>query len=181
MLNNAEAHFICLPPSTWTLRVWPVSDPTWECLCRSSWMFSVTDYLFLCLHHLTAFVLCPPSFPSSVPSAPPQDVRLHSLSSTSIRVSWVAPPTDSHHKKVAGYVLTYQAVKGQDLQRHQVSGIAADLTSYVLEDLDKWTEYLVWVKAHTDVGPGPESPAALIRTMEDGMLMMTRSNPIHFT
>uniref|UniRef100_H3DD53 Receptor-type tyrosine-protein phosphatase F n=1 Tax=Tetraodon nigroviridis TaxID=99883 RepID=H3DD53_TETNG len=103
----------------------------------------------------------------SIPSAPPQDVSLHSLSSTSVRVSWGAPPTDSHHRKVASYVLAYQAVAGQDEQRHQVSGIAPDLTSYVLEDLDKWTEYLVWVRAHTDVGPGPESPAALIRTLED--------------
>lgn len=100
-----------------------------------------------------------------------------SLSSTSIRASWVAPPTDSHHRKVAGYVLAYQAVSGPDVQRHQVSGIAAELTSYVLEDLDKWTEYLVWVRAHTDVGPGPESPAALIRTLEDGMLMTTQPNP----
>lgn len=99
---------------------------------------------------------------------------MRSLSSTSIRVSWGPPPTDSHHRKVAGYVLAYRPVSGQDAQRRQVSGIAADLTSHVLEDLDKWTEYLVWVRAQTDVGPGPESPAALIRTLEDGMLMMSR-------
>lgn len=92
----------------------------------------------------------------------------------------MAPPTDSHHRKVAGYVLAYQAVQGQGVQRHQVSGINADLTSYVLEDLDKWTEYLVWVRAHTDVGPGPESPAALIRTLEDGTLMMTQPNKSQF-
>lgn len=56
------------------------------------------------------------------------------------------------------------------MERHQVSGIGADVTSYVLEDLEKWTEYLVWVRAHTDIGPGPESPAARIKTKEDGML-----------
>lgn len=142
-------------------------------VCVSTWMF-VQVRLCLCLHHPSVFDLCPPSLPPSVPSAPPQDVCLRSLSSTSIRVSWAVPPTDSHHRKVEGYVLAYQAVQGQDLQRHQVSGISADLTSYVLEDLDKWTEYLVWVRAHTDVGPGPESPAALIRTLEDGTLMMTQ-------
>lgn len=95
-------------------------------------------------------------------------MRAHSLSSTSIQVSWVAPPTHSHHRQVAGYVLAYQAVSGQDVERHQVSGIGADVTSYVLEDLEKWTEYLVWVRARTEVGPGPESPAALTRTLEDG-------------
>ncbi|KAM9357594.1 protein tyrosine phosphatase receptor type Fa [Symphorus nematophorus] len=103
----------------------------------------------------------------STPSAPPQEVRLLSLSSTSIKVSWVAPPTDSRHGEIVRYSLAYQAVTGEDLERHQVSGIAADVTSYVLEDLEKWTEYLVWVRAHTDVGPGPESPAARARTKED--------------
>ncbi|KAM7410688.1 hypothetical protein PAMA_001904 [Pampus argenteus] len=103
----------------------------------------------------------------STPSAPPQEVRLLSLSSTSIKVSWVAPPTDSRHGEIVRYSLAYQALTGEDMERHQVSGIGADVTSYVLEDLEKWTEYLVWVRAHTDVGPGPESPAARIKTQED--------------
>ncbi|XP_031733670.1 protein tyrosine phosphatase receptor type Fa isoform X3 [Anarrhichthys ocellatus] len=103
----------------------------------------------------------------STPSAPPQEVRLLSLSSTSIKVSWVAPPTDSRHGEIALYSLAYQALTGEDVERHQVSGIGADVTSYVLEDLQKWTEYLVWLRAHTDVGPGPESSAACSRTKED--------------
>uniref|UniRef100_A0AAQ5X4N2 Receptor-type tyrosine-protein phosphatase F n=1 Tax=Amphiprion ocellaris TaxID=80972 RepID=A0AAQ5X4N2_AMPOC len=100
-------------------------------------------------------------------SAPPQEVRLLSLSSTSIKVSWVAPPTDSRSGEIVSYSLAYQAVTGEDLKRHQVSGIGADVTSFVLEDLHKWTEYLVWVRAYTDIGPGPESSAARIRTKED--------------
>lgn len=59
-----------------------------------------------------------------------------------------------------------------------MSGIGADVTSYVLEDLQKWTDYVVWVRAHTDVGPGPESSAAGSRTQEDGMLMaLWNTNP----
>ncbi|XP_025755022.1 protein tyrosine phosphatase receptor type Fa isoform X5 [Oreochromis niloticus] len=103
----------------------------------------------------------------STPSAPPQEVHLLSLSSTSIQVSWVAPPTDSQHGEIVGYSLAYQALTGEDQKRHQVSGIGADITSYILEDLEKWMEYLVWVRAHTDVGPGPESSAAKVRTKED--------------
>lgn len=60
------------------------------------------------------------------------------------------------------------------MARHQLYGIGADVTSYVLEDLEKWTEYRVWVRAHTDVGPGPESPTTSIRTQEDGMLMKSQ-------
>ncbi|XP_067368621.1 protein tyrosine phosphatase receptor type Fa isoform X20 [Channa argus] len=103
----------------------------------------------------------------STPSAPPQDIRLLSPSSTSIKVSWVAPPTDSRHGEIVSYSLAYQALTGENTERHQVSGIGADVTSYMLENLEKWVDYMVWVRAHTDVGPGPESPAARIRTKED--------------
>ncbi|XP_019904592.2 protein tyrosine phosphatase receptor type Fa isoform X8 [Esox lucius] len=103
----------------------------------------------------------------STPSAPPQEVHLLSLSSTSIKVSWVAPPAASRHGDIVRYSLAYQATTGEDLKRHEVSGVRADVSSYTLEGLGKWTEYQVWVRAHTDVGPGPESPPARIRTQED--------------
>uniref|UniRef100_A0A673CJT0 Receptor-type tyrosine-protein phosphatase F n=1 Tax=Sphaeramia orbicularis TaxID=375764 RepID=A0A673CJT0_9TELE len=103
----------------------------------------------------------------STPSAPPQEVRLLSPTSTSIKVSWVAPPTDRRHGELVRYSITYQAVTGPDTERHQVSGLGADVTSYTLEGLERWTEYVVRVRAHTNVGPGPESPAARIRTQED--------------
>uniref|UniRef100_A0A8C2PXU8 Receptor-type tyrosine-protein phosphatase F n=1 Tax=Cyprinus carpio TaxID=7962 RepID=A0A8C2PXU8_CYPCA len=103
----------------------------------------------------------------STPSAPPQDVHLLSLSSTSIKVSWVAPPAASRHGAIVRYTVSYQAVNGEDTERHEVPDIGADATSYVLEGLEKWTEYQVWVRAHTDVGPGPESTAVRVRTNED--------------
>nr|XP_055058540.1 receptor-type tyrosine-protein phosphatase F-like isoform X2 [Misgurnus anguillicaudatus] len=103
----------------------------------------------------------------SAPSAPPQDVHLLSLSSTSIKVSWVAPPAASRHGAIVRYTVSYQAVNGEDSERHDVTDIGADASSYVLEGLEKWTEYQVWVRAHTDVGPGPESTAVRVRTNED--------------
>ncbi|KAM8839207.1 receptor-type tyrosine-protein phosphatase F isoform 4-T7 [Synchiropus picturatus] len=103
----------------------------------------------------------------STPSAPPQDVQLLSLSSTRLMVSWVAPPAASRHGAIVRYTVSYQALAGEDTQRHEVSGIGAEATSYVLDDLEKWTEYQVWVRAHTDVGPGPESPPVRMRTKED--------------
>uniref|UniRef100_A0A672MA48 protein-tyrosine-phosphatase n=1 Tax=Sinocyclocheilus grahami TaxID=75366 RepID=A0A672MA48_SINGR len=103
----------------------------------------------------------------STPSAPPQEVHLISLSSTSIKVSWAAPPAASRHGNIVRYSLAYQAVSGEDQQRHEVKDIPADVSSYELEGLEKWTEYVVWVKAHTDVGPGPESSSTRVRTKED--------------
>uniref|UniRef100_A0AAR2JPP9 Receptor-type tyrosine-protein phosphatase F n=1 Tax=Pygocentrus nattereri TaxID=42514 RepID=A0AAR2JPP9_PYGNA len=103
----------------------------------------------------------------STPSAPPQDVRLESLTSTSIKVSWVAPPEASRHGAIVRYSVSYQAVSGEDTERHEVKDIGADALSYVLEGLEKWTEYQLCVRAHTDVGPGPESPPVRARTRED--------------
>ncbi|CAG5896479.1 unnamed protein product [Menidia menidia] len=103
----------------------------------------------------------------STPSAPPQEVHVVSLSSTSLKVSWVAPPADSRHGAIVRYTVSYQALAGEDTERYDESDIGADVTSYVLEGLEKWTEYQVWVRAHTDVGPGPESTPVRMRTRED--------------
>ncbi|XP_031720943.1 receptor-type tyrosine-protein phosphatase F isoform X20 [Anarrhichthys ocellatus] len=103
----------------------------------------------------------------STPSAPPQEVHLVSLSSTSLKVSWVAPPAASRHGAIVRYTVSYQGLAGEDTDRHVVMEIGADASSYVLDGLEKWTEYQVWVRAHTDVGPGPESAPVRMRTKED--------------
>lgn len=126
---------------------------------------------FLCLLDLCS-PLCGcalPSFPTA-PSAPPQEVHLVSLSSTSLKVSWVPPPAASRHGAIVRYTVSYQALAGEDTERHEIKDIGADATSWVLEGLEKWTEYQVWVRAHTDVGPGPESAPVRMRTKEDGRL-----------
>lgn len=126
-------------------------------------------YSFVCLLDLCS-PLCGcalPSFPTA-PSAPPQEVHLVSLSSTSLKVSWVPPPAASRHGAIVRYTVSYQALAGEDTERHEKKDIGADATSCVLEGLEKWTEYQVWVRAHTDVGPGPESAPVRMRTKEDG-------------
>lgn len=103
----------------------------------------------------------------STPSAPPQNVECTSLSSTSIRVSWVAPPVSSRNGALTRYSMAYQAVAGEDTSRHVVDNIPPNVSSWEIKDLEKWTEYRVWVRAHTDVGAGPESPPVIVRTDED--------------
>lgn len=134
----------------------------------SGFPFCLLVGFFVCLIHSPSVWLCSPPLPA--PSAPPQEVHLVSLSSTSLKVSWVAPPAASRHGAIVRYTVSYQALAGEDPDRHEVTGIGADLTSYVLEGLEKWTEYQVWVRAHTDVGPGPESAPVRMRTKEDGRL-----------
>lgn len=125
-------------------------------------------FFFVCLICAPFCVVVPP--PSTAPSAPPQEVHLVSLSSTSLKVSWVAPPADSRHGAIVRYTVSYQALAGEDTERHEKTDIGADATSCVLEGLEKWTEYQVRVRAHTDVGPGPESTPVMMKTKEDGRL-----------
>uniref|UniRef100_A0A6I8NX60 Receptor-type tyrosine-protein phosphatase F n=1 Tax=Ornithorhynchus anatinus TaxID=9258 RepID=A0A6I8NX60_ORNAN len=103
----------------------------------------------------------------STPSAPPQEVECVSTSSTTIRVSWVPPPAPSRNGVITQYSVAYQATEGEDIARHVVDGIGRESSSWEIKDLEKWTEYKVWVRAHTDVGPGPESPPVRVRTDED--------------
>ncbi|XP_035881796.1 receptor-type tyrosine-protein phosphatase F isoform X12 [Phyllostomus discolor] len=103
----------------------------------------------------------------STPSAPPQKVTCVSTGSTTVRVSWVPPPADSQNGIITQYSVAYEAVDGEDRRRQVVNGISREHSSWDLVGLEKWTEYRVWVRAHTDVGPGPESSPVLVRTNED--------------
>lgn len=125
--------------------------------------------------HCTWYVL-PNHFPTSshfiysylAPSAPPQEVACVSISSTTIRVSWVPPPAQSRNGVITQYSVAYQAVEGEDTTKHVVEGIGHEHSSWEISNLEKWREYKVWVRAHTDVGPGPESIPVSVRTDEDG-------------
>ena len=105
----------------------------------------------------------------SEPSAPPQDVRCFSPSSTNILVSWRPPPTELQNGIITKYAVQYTAIEGDDTTTRQISDIPSQNSQYLLENLEKWTEYRVTVSAHTDVGAGPESLPQVVRTEEDGM------------
>ncbi|XP_016388254.1 receptor-type tyrosine-protein phosphatase delta-like, partial [Sinocyclocheilus rhinocerous] len=105
--------------------------------------------------------------PQTQPSAPPQEVKCTSPSSTSILVSWKLPPVELQNGIMTRYTVQYAATEGDDTSLHQVSDIPPEKYHYLLENLEKWTEYRVTVSAHTEAGEGPESLPQLIRTEED--------------
>lgn len=143
------------------------------CICSVlSWLGKSSLCILVCVS--THF----PSSPhfiylSPAPSAPPQEVECVSTSSTTIRVSWVPPPAQSRNGVITQYSIAYQAVEGDDNTKHVVDGIGREHSSWEIKDLEKWTEYKVWVRAHTDVGPGPESIPVHVRTDEDGRCYRT--------
>uniref|UniRef100_A0A673BA31 Receptor-type tyrosine-protein phosphatase F n=1 Tax=Sphaeramia orbicularis TaxID=375764 RepID=A0A673BA31_9TELE len=90
----------------------------------------------------------------STPSAPPQEVNLVSLSSTSLKVSWVAPPAASRHGAIVRYTVSYQALAGEDTERHEA----------IIGGLQSETTYSVTVAAYTTKGDGARSKAKVITT-----------------
>lgn len=70
---------------------------------------------------------------------------------------------------ITKYTIQYAATEGEDTTLQEITEILPEKSRYLLENLEKWTEYRVTVTAHTDVGAGPESLPQLTRTEEDGM------------
>ncbi|XP_027871953.1 protein tyrosine phosphatase receptor type Db isoform X5 [Xiphophorus couchianus] len=104
--------------------------------------------------------------PQTLPSAPPQDITCTSPSSTSILVSWAPPPLEFQNGIITGYSIQYSTMEGNKTSK-RVDGIPPGSSPYLLENLEKWTEYGLTVRALTEAGEGPESLQLLIRTEED--------------
>uniref|UniRef100_A0A672HH57 Receptor-type tyrosine-protein phosphatase delta n=1 Tax=Salarias fasciatus TaxID=181472 RepID=A0A672HH57_SALFA len=104
--------------------------------------------------------------PQTLPSAPPQDITCTSSSSTSVLVSWAPPPPEFQNGVITGYSIQYSTTEGNKTSK-SVEGLAPDSSPYLLENLEKWTEYGITVRAQTEAGDGPESLQLLIRTEED--------------
>lgn len=156
------------------------------CLVLSWLVFSVwfvPFYHFVFLFPIFSFFvsLSLPSFPPypplpacAEPSAPPQEVKCSSPSSTSLLVSWRPPHSESQNGLLVGYIVRYAVAGGgaglgvgaETMDELQAPATPSEIT---LQRLEKWTPYRVSVAAATAVGPGPESDALTCRTDEDGM------------
>ncbi|XP_042177876.1 receptor-type tyrosine-protein phosphatase S-like isoform X16 [Oncorhynchus tshawytscha] len=108
------------------------------------------------------------------PSAPPQDIKCSSSSSTTLLVSWRPPPVESQNGALAGYLVRHQVVgafvegggggAGEPMEEPAVPPRDGQV---LLQKLEKWTQYRVTLAAFTEIGPGPESEPLLCRTDED--------------
>lgn len=137
-------------------------------------------YHFLFLFPIFSFFCFPslppdPPFPACAePSAPPQEVKCSSPSSTSLLVSWRPPHSESQNGLLVGYIVRYAvagggAGVGVGAETTEELQAPAPSTEITLQRLEKWTPYRLTVAAATAVGPGPESVVLTCRTDEDGM------------
>uniref|UniRef100_A0A671YBW4 Receptor-type tyrosine-protein phosphatase delta n=1 Tax=Sparus aurata TaxID=8175 RepID=A0A671YBW4_SPAAU len=98
--------------------------------------------------------------------SPPQDITCTSPSSTSILVSWAPPPLEFQNGVITGYSIQYSTTEGNKISK-RIDGIPPQSSPYLLENLEKWTEYGITIRAQTEAGDGPESLQLLFRTEED--------------
>ncbi|KAG7488082.1 hypothetical protein MATL_G00030720 [Megalops atlanticus] len=102
------------------------------------------------------------------PSAPPQDIKCSSSSSTTLLVSWRPPPVESQNGALAGYIVRYQVVGAEaNAEPMEEPDVPPSSGEILLQGLEKWTQYQVTVLAFNTIGPGPESQPLLCRTDED--------------
>ncbi|XP_049771417.1 Down syndrome cell adhesion molecule-like protein Dscam2 [Schistocerca cancellata] len=103
-----------------------------------------------------------------VPEAAPQNVTCSPLSSKSVKVKWLPPPTQYHGGVIQGYKVIYRPVitdstlqiAGSEVKR------TASLETY-LHGLLKFTNYSVRLLAYTNVGDGVLSTSVFCMTEQD--------------
>jgi len=114
---------------------------------------------------------------NTAPSAAPRQVQGRALNSTSILITWLRPPAARQNGLIVRYRLLYVAAdhdgdtdRSRDVTKDVSSVIVpGSEQSHVLNGLDKWTQYKIWVAASTRAGEGPLSDVIVVQTDEDGM------------
>lgn len=107
---------------------------------------------------------------SLVPGAPPTNVSGEAVSPTAIRVSWEPPPAERSNGNIVYYKLQVVEAGRSD---SEATVVTLNQTTFILDELKRWTEYRIWVLAGTSVGDGPPSYPITVRTHEDGMCSMS--------
>lgn len=119
---------------------------------------------------IASFYCTPPAHAmfTIVPGAPPSNIKVTATSSNSLEITWKPPSEDKRHGVITYYKIRYSRVsKGKLGQKHEFTASAAK-RSYIIDNLQSWTEYKVWILAGTAIGDGPPSKPILARTFEHG-------------
>ncbi|XP_031619714.1 Down syndrome cell adhesion molecule-like protein Dscam2 isoform X2 [Contarinia nasturtii] len=107
-----------------------------------------------------------------VPSGPPLNVRGEAKSSTEILLSWEPPNKSDWNGNLLGYYVGYQSASdligttlGFNLKTVEIRAHFGLET--LLENLNKFTQYNIFVQAYTSQGSGPPSKEIQVTTLED--------------
>lgn len=106
-----------------------------------------------------------------VPSGPPSHIQTEAESSTSIQLSWRAPDFYNINGIIQNYFIKFISVKksGENVQVGNVS-TPTNNTTYLINQLWKYTKYNITVQAVNQVGKGPTG-LSMGTTLQDGKNM----------
>ena len=102
------------------------------------------------------------------PSAPPNNVRGHNSSSTSILVQWNSVPEADQNGDITGYRVIYQPLPSGNITSKTENAEATELDVTLLNE---FTNYSICVLAFTVKGDGPQSCITVI-TAEDSKFQL---------
>ncbi|KAM8822022.1 protein sidekick-1-like [Synchiropus picturatus] len=104
-----------------------------------------------------------------VPTAPPQDVEVSAVNSTTIRFSWSPPPQQFINGINQGYkLLVWPQQSPEDVAVATVTPDYPSLRhSSLVSGLSKFTWYYTSTLCFTTPGDGPRSPPTLLQTHQD--------------
>eukprot|EP00800_Vazella_pourtalesii_P019759 TRINITY_DN684_c0_g1_i2.p1 TRINITY_DN684_c0_g1~~TRINITY_DN684_c0_g1_i2.p1 ORF type:complete len:1118 (-),score=311.70 TRINITY_DN684_c0_g1_i2:160-3231(-) len=97
-----------------------------------------------------------------VPSSPPNDVAIQTVSSTSLRVSWSEIELIDRNGPISYYTVYYHGVRLQPEAKSIT--VASNGREAMIEHLEEDSEYSVTVTASTVVGEGPASQTMNLTT-----------------
>ncbi|XP_047119733.1 Down syndrome cell adhesion molecule-like protein Dscam2 [Schistocerca piceifrons] len=101
-----------------------------------------------------------------IPEQPPQDTTCTTLTSQTIRVSWVSPPLSTVNGVIKGYKVIYgPSDSWYDDNTKDTKITSASET--ILHGLKKYTNYSMQVLAYTSGGDGVRSPPIHCQTEQD--------------
>ena len=126
-------------------------------------LYSCTEYIVTCtpfFHHLCI-----------VPNAPPDNVRVLTLSSTAILVTWDPVPEISRNGIITQYEVEVNQSTFNEIPSTRLTTTNGSVLMVELGELEEDVEYTIRVRAYTSEGPGPFSVAMVNRTLEGGEWM----------
>ncbi|XP_074593224.1 cell adhesion molecule Dscam1-like [Brevipalpus obovatus] len=104
------------------------------------------------------------------PSAPPRDIKVLPISSSSLQITWKAPAKSQQNGPIVGYYVGYRLYRSpsDELAYRNVESKSNDghEETCVISDLRKLTRYIIIVQAYNKKGAGPSSEPVEAQTLE---------------
>lgn len=117
------------------------------------------------------------------PSLPPTDIRVHSKSTSTIKLSWRAPLKNSWNGQLTGYLVAFKMLKENEMSNIDIQSLSSNeqtfalntvkfnsqqsddyYQEYTLTNLQKETLYCIMIRALNKVGHGPYSQPIIVTT-----------------